>query len=164
MKEYLVCEAAYSYGVYLHKARRFTEDEKKNCAEWFRDKGFVGIGDPAKLEYITWTDVREILKERKDDGSFSGCSNCVYIISDDERNALVELNKKKRTEKEKKETEESITEYRQIIEQCEKQKKLYTKEEATKNVEIIIIFIMRVEKAMFLIFTPSKSTNLLKIS
>ena len=36
-------------------------------------------------------------------------------------------------EKEKKETEESIAECRKIIEQCEKQEKLYTKEEAVKK-------------------------------
>lgn len=133
MKEYLVCEVAYSYGISLCKARRFTEEEKKNCAEWFKDKGFVGLSNSTDLEYITWDDVREVLKERKDNGSFSGCSNCVYIISEDEWNALIELNEKKRTEKEKKETEESIVEYRQIIKQCEKQEKLYTKEEAAKK-------------------------------
>lgn len=133
MKEYLVCEVAYSYGVSLCKARRFTEEEKKDYVDWFKDKGFVGISDSTDLEYITWVDVKEVLKERKDDGSFSGSSNCVYIISEDEWNALIELNEKKRSEKEKKETEESIAEYRQIIEQCEKQEKLYTKEEAAKK-------------------------------
>lgn len=133
MEEYLVCEVAYSYGVSLCNARRFTEEEKKGYVEWFKDKGFVEIGDSTDLEYISWTDVKEVLKERKDDGSFSGCSNCAYIISEDEWNALVELNEKKRSEKEKKETEESIAEYRQIIEQCEKQEKLYTKEEAVKK-------------------------------
>lgn len=133
MEEYLVCEVAYSYGVSLCNARRFTEEEKKDCADWFKDKGFVKIGDSINLEYISWVDVRDVLKERKDDGSFSGCSNCAYIISEDEWNALIELNKKKKFEKEKKEIEESITEYRQIVEQCEKQEKLYTKEEAVKK-------------------------------
>lgn len=133
MEEYLVCEVAYSYGVSLCKARRFTEEEKNDYAEWFKDKGFVKISDSTDLKCIAWVDVRELLKERKDDGSFNGCSNCVYIVSEDEWKALVELNEKKRAEKEKKETEESIAECRKIIEQCEKQEKLYTKEEAVKK-------------------------------
>lgn len=35
--------------------------------------------------------------------------------------------------KEKKKIEKSIVEYRQIIEQCEKQEKLYTREEAAEK-------------------------------
>lgn len=41
--------------------------------------------------------------------------------------------RKEKSRKEKKETEESIAECRKIIEQCEKQEKLYTKEEAVKK-------------------------------
>ena len=133
MKEYLVCEVAYLYSIYLRKARRFTEEEKEGLAGWFKNEGFVGIGDSTKLKYISWIDVREVLKDRKDDGSFSGCSNCAYIISEDEWNTLTELKEKKRAEEEKKKTERSIAGYRQIIEQCEKQEKLYTKEEATEK-------------------------------
>ena len=133
MEEYVVCEVAYSYGIYLHKARRFTEEEKQGLAEWFKNEGFVGIGDSTKLKYISWVDVRKVLKDKKADGGFSGCSNSAYIISEDEWNTLTELNEKKRAEKEKKEAEKSIAGYRQIIEQCEKQEKLYTKEEAAEK-------------------------------
>lgn len=133
MKEYLICEVAYSYGIYLHKARRFTEEEKEGLAEWFKNEGFVGIGKSTKLEHISWTDIGEILKDRKADGSFSGCSNSAYIISEDEWKALIELNEKKREEKEKKKIEKSIAGYKQTIEQCEKQGKLYTKEEAAEK-------------------------------
>ncbi len=65
MEEYLVCEVAYSYGIYLHKARRFTEEEKQGLAEWFKNEGFVGIGDSTKLKYISWVDVRKVLKDKK---------------------------------------------------------------------------------------------------
>lgn len=65
MEEYLVCEVAYSYGVSLCKARRFTEEEKNDYAEWFKDKGFVKISDSTDLECITWVDVRKLLKRKK---------------------------------------------------------------------------------------------------
>lgn len=133
MKEYLVCEIAYSYGVYLHKARRFTEEEKEGLAEWFKNEGFVGIGKSTKLEHISWTDLGKILKDRKLDGSFSGCSNSAYIISEEEWNTLLELDEQKRAEKEKKKTEKLIAEYRQTVEQCERQEKLYTREEAAEK-------------------------------
>lgn len=135
MKEYLTCEVAFSYGISLRKARRFSEEEKEKYAEWFRDKGFVCLKSSFNidLEHITWEDVREVLNNRDDDGSFSGCSNVAYIISQNEWDELVELNAKKRLEKEKKEVEKSITECKQIIEKCEKQEKLYTKEEAAKK-------------------------------
>lgn len=135
MKEYMVCEIAYSYGISLRKARRYTEEEKKGCADWFKERAFSLISDSPniKLGYISWDDVYKILHERKDDGSFPGCSNSVYIISQDEWNALLELDDQKRIEKEKRETEESINECRKIIERCEKQEKLYTKEEAAQK-------------------------------
>ena len=133
MKEYLVCEVAYSYGVYLKKARRFTEEEKKGYAEWFREKGFLGVGNDIKLEYIKQSDVNRILKNRQDDGSFNGCTNCAYIITQAEWNVLLELNEKKRIEDENKETENRINKYKQIIEQCKNQEKLYTKEEAERK-------------------------------
>ena len=135
MKEYLTCEVAFSYGISLRKARRFSEEEKEKYAEWFRDKGFVCLKSSFNidLEHITWEDVREVLNNRDDDGSFSGCSNVAYIISQNEWDELVELNTKKGLEKEKKEVEKSITECKQIIEKCEKQEKMYTKEEAAKK-------------------------------
>ena len=66
MKEYLVCEIAYSYGISLCKARRFTEEEKNSCADWFKDRAFSLISDSPniKLKYISWDDVYKILNER----------------------------------------------------------------------------------------------------
>lgn len=135
MKEYMVCDIAYSYGISLCKARRYTEEEKKGCADWFKERAFSLISDAPNIElrYISWDDVYKILNERKDDGSFPGCSNSVYIISQDEWNALIELNERKKKEKEKRETEEAIDECKKIIDRCEKQEKLYTKEEAAQK-------------------------------
>lgn len=86
-----------------------------------------------KVDRKPWTDIGKILKDRSLDGSFRGCSNSAYIISEEEWKALIELNEQKRAEKEKKKTERLIAEYRQTVEQCERQKKLYTREEAAEK-------------------------------
>ena len=46
---------------------------------------------------------------------------------------MIELNEHKKKEKEKRETEEAIDGCKKIIERCEKQEKLYTKEEAAQK-------------------------------
>lgn len=94
MKEHLTCEYAMAYGISLQKARRFTEEEKMHVADWYKEKGFVGISDSIQLEYLKWLDLAKILGDRKEDGSFSGCGNSAYIISEDEWNELVTLNNK----------------------------------------------------------------------
>ena len=132
MKEYLVCEVADSYGVSLCHARRFNDEEKAGYAEWFRETGFVRISSypTIDLKEINWIDVGNILNDRKSDGSFNGCSNSAYIVTEDEWNKLIVLNNQKHNEKIAKENEESIKCYKTIIKNCEKQQKLYTKEEA----------------------------------
>lgn len=40
MKAYMVCAIAYSYGISLCKARRFTEEEKKGCATGLKKELF----------------------------------------------------------------------------------------------------------------------------
>ena len=132
MKEYLVCEVADSYGVSLCHARRFNDEEKPKYAEWFRENGFVGISSypTVDLEEISWMDVRNILSGRKSDGSFTGCNNSAYIVTEDEWNKLITLNDQKRNEKLAKENAEDIEHYKRVISGCEKQQKLYTKEEA----------------------------------
>ena len=132
MKEYLVCEVADIYGVSLCHARRFNDEEKAGYAEWFRETGFVRISSypTIDLKEINWIDVGNILNDRKSDGSFNGCSNSAYIVTEDEWNKLIVLNNQKHNEKIAKENEESIKCYKTIIKNCEKQQKLYTKEEA----------------------------------
>ncbi len=132
MKEYLTCMYAYAYGASLVKARRFTEEEKKHYVEGYKEKGFVGISKSIDLKELNWIDVREILNNRDDDGSFNGCGNCAYIVTEEEWNKLLELNNKRVAEKEKKERAGKIEYYKWAIAACEKQKKLYTNEEANE--------------------------------
>lgn len=133
MKEYLVCAWAMAYGVSLHKARRFNEEEKLHVAEWYRELGFVNIAECVELEYLGRLDVFNVLGNRKEDGSFQGYGNSAYIITEQEWNQLVCLNNTKKQEKERLAHIEKIKEYEEILISCEKQERLYTQEEAKKK-------------------------------
>lgn len=130
MKEYLVCEVADSYGVSLCHARRFNDEEKAKYVESYRERGFVSTSSDIDLEYMNFIDVKNILNDRKSDGSFNGCSNSAYIVTEDEWNKLIALNDQKRNEKLAKEKAEDIEHYKKVIQACESQQELYTKEES----------------------------------
>ena len=83
------------------------------------------------MDALCWYDIAEFFgKNRKADGSFLGCSNLAYIISAEEQKKLIELNNQKKSEKQQKEIQEKINFYETAVQNCEKQKKLYTEEEA----------------------------------
>lgn len=129
MKEYLVCQVAFSYGVSLLRARRLTEEEKAHYTEEYRERGFKPTTDPVELKELDWKDVRKVLNNRSEDGSFDGCSNFAYIISEDEWDELLALNQ----ELEKKKILNELEEYKRILAVYEKQEKLYTAEEAKEQ-------------------------------
>lgn len=133
MKEYLVCEYAAGYGICLTKARRFTDEEKTHCAEWYREKGFVCTSEHIDLEYICKVDLDEVIGDRLEDGSFRGCGNSVYIVTQTEWDTLIELNETKKREKELAEKMKEIEECEMIVKMCERQGKLYTREEAKQK-------------------------------
>lgn len=128
-----VCEVPFYYDISLVEARRFTEDEKKDFAEWFHEIGFVPTSNHIDLKYITLWDVDRVLGGRKSDGSFCGCDNNAFIISDEEWDELIALNEKKRVEQKRKEIEKDIAFYTQEIAACKRQGKLYTPEEARRE-------------------------------
>lgn len=135
MKEYLVLEDAYAYGISLHHARRFTEEEKADCAEWYKDRGFVGLSQygTIDLKNLNWKDVRAVLGDKEEDGSFRGCNNRSYIITKGEWDALVQLDRQLFEEKEKKQLAEEVALYQKILAACERQGKLYTRSEALQK-------------------------------
>ena len=63
MKEYLVCQVAFSYGVSLLRARRFTEEEKAHYTEEYRERGFKPTSDSEEVELkeLDWKIVRKVL-------------------------------------------------------------------------------------------------------
>lgn len=130
MMEYLVCRISSYFPVEIKKARRLTEEEKKETGKGFRERAFVSLGQSIDLEYIDSEDVMKLLNYRESDGCFLGTSNTVYIISEEECDQLKKLDKAKKQEQETVEKERYIKVYRNIIEECEKQGKLYTDEEA----------------------------------
>lgn len=132
MEEYLVLENAYVYGISLQKARRFTEEEKVNYADWFKERGFVSLGELVKLDEIMQCDLESIesIDLSKPDGEFNGSSNMSYIINKEAWEALITLNESKRKDRVQKEKQEKVNEYQKIIKACEVAPKLYTTEEA----------------------------------
>ena len=131
METYRVLEYATSYGFYLQKARRFTDEEKPHYVEEFRDKGFIGLGESIRLDYIHWNDtyVYSIIM-RPDDGAFLGCSNKAYILSEDEWNNLLALNEACRVQELADTRRKEQAACAEVIKKCGQQTKLYTKEEA----------------------------------
>lgn len=142
MEDYLVCEVTGVYGVFLHLARRFTDDEKKDYSDYFKERGFVGISEALIMEGLTESDVSSVLgDDRECDGSFLSCFNMAYIITDTEWIELMELNKQRLSEKAAKEKAVEIEVFEKTIRECEKQGKLYSDEEAkAKRAEYNRIF------------------------
>jgi len=134
MKEYLVCEWALSYGIFLNKARRFKEKEKADKADWFKDYGFVSLGYSVKLNNVNTKDLERIIGRplNEPDGAFMGCSSQVYIIDQESWDNLMTLDTEKAKEKAEKTRLENIQYYKDIIYRCESQSNLYTKEEAKR--------------------------------
>ena len=125
-----VVEVSLPYGIQVMEARRLTEEEKKNYAEWYQEKGFIATLEPIKLDEIHKSDVIAIVGDRSEDGSFNGSGNTAFIISDASWDKLISLNAERVVSKQKAQVEEEIALCKAVIEACEKQEKLYTKEEA----------------------------------
>lgn len=134
MKEYLVCHI--DGRGQLTKARRLTDEEKSQYVKEFRDRAFIGIrGESIDLKYLMFDEILGFLN-RESDGQFTGSSGNVYIINQDEWDELVQMNSEKEKIAKRKEIEENIVSWEQIVQRCEAIKtagNLYsTKEEAQK--------------------------------
>lgn len=112
----------------LCECRRFTEEEKKKYAAWYRDIGLVGTGNNVEVSEIL---LKDLEPQRESCGSFCGTNNQAYEVTDEEWDALIFLNNKRLVEKKTKEVKEEIAYYEIVIEEASKQK-LRTSEEAEK--------------------------------
>ena len=117
------------YGIEIIDARRFTEEEKRHYVDSFKEFGFVGIGTEIELENINSGD----LPRCPEDGSFVGCYNRAWIISDEEVEAYINLDQERGREKEREEKEARIAMAKNIISKAARQGKVYTKEEAREE-------------------------------
>lgn len=134
MTQYITAvESWSSCGIQIVPARRFTDAEKARYAEWYRDYGFARSGDVIYLDNVIWRDLYEVIDDRKADGAFPGTDNHAWIITEDEKAALIALNQQRAAEKAAQERADRIEQLSRIITRCEAQGKLYTKEEAAKE-------------------------------
>ena len=118
-KEFYVIEHESSYcEVKILKARRLTESEKLEYADWCRDKMFIGLGEDTELTYIDWRE----LPKRQSDGQFNGCNNSAWIITEEEAEHYKELNAQRESEAQGKEKAEEIKEAEKIVELSKKVK------------------------------------------
>lgn len=68
---------------------------KKHYAAWFAETGFIGVGSHVDLPCISHED----LPNRPDDGSFLGCYNQAWIITEAEAASYERLNHQRQNEK-----------------------------------------------------------------
>lgn len=131
MTTFITIEYAPNYNTTICTARRFTAEEKKHYTPEFREKGFVGLGDDITLKHIGLFD----LPDREADGSFLGCNNFAYIITEAERDEYIRLNAERAAEVKRKEREAAIKDLRYQIAKAERQRDLPTREEADRRMK-----------------------------
>ena len=119
MERFIVIEYAPCYDTLICGARRLTDEEKQHYRPEFAEKGFIGLGDDITVKHIELSD----LPKRKADGSFLGCNNFAFIISEKEKEAFIALNAKREKEKTKKELVQSIENLKYSIGIAEIQRK-----------------------------------------
>ena len=128
METYIVIEHAPAYGVSICTARRFTEDEKQHYADWYTEIGFVGMGDHIMLKTLKWSD----MPKRHYDGSFLGCDNQAWIITEDEKAYFIQLDADRKAEVERLKIAKNREYYEDVIKRANMQPKLYTRDEAKR--------------------------------
>lgn len=133
MEEYLVCHIHLGYSPELNHARRLNEEEKTHYASWFRNIGFISIGESIELTHLDDLIVRNFLNREKSDGEFISTSGEVYIISQVEWDKLLKMEKLQEELLYRKERDEKIAELQDTISKCEAAEKLYTIDEANKK-------------------------------
>lgn len=115
---FLVIDYDFGYDICVLPARRLTEEEKKQYSEWFCESGFVGMGVRIPLKHIKYHD----MPKRKPDGTFSGGSDSIWIITPEEYDGYIQENEKRENAIREKEAEEQR--------QWEEKKAQYEKEKA----------------------------------
>ena len=99
-------------------ARRLTNEEKKKYRSWFAESAFASVGGEKTLKQIKFTD----LPKRKADGTFSGGSDSVWVITPEEYDGYIKENEKREKVIREKEAEQKR--------QREEKKAHYEKEKA----------------------------------
>lgn len=125
--EFLAVEHAYAYGITLNTARHLTDEERPHYNE--PDTIFIGTGTHINLDHISIPD----LPKRPCEGSFLGCGNRSWIISQEEWDELLNLNAQRAADKAEKDRAEEIAQLEALKARAERQGTLYTPEEARQK-------------------------------
>jgi hypothetical protein len=104
------------------KGRRANEQELEKVNPEYKDLMFVMVGDEDIMDNLSWQD----MPKRQSDGRFFGCSNSLWIISNDELQNYIAINNA-RTEAKRNERINAIAEK---IAELEAMPTLPTREEA----------------------------------
>lgn len=128
METFLTIEHEDFGDVVLIEARWLTEEEKQHKNPEYREILMVGVGTHVRLPHVKIFD----LPDRKPDGCFMGCSNSSWVISREEWDTYLSLESSRKKEEEERKRAERISWLTEKIERMEKQKKLYTDEEAAR--------------------------------
>ena len=118
-----------AYGVSLQEARRLTDAEKPEYAEWYRQYGLICTSKIIDLPLITWAD----MPKRPCDGSFMGCGNRAWIITQSEWDAYIALNAERLIARQKKDEAEMREAMLEIIARADRQGGALTVEEAERR-------------------------------
>lgn len=92
MTAYLTVERTMS-DITLQTARRLTEQERKAYLPEYQDYMLIGMGDHVDLPNVSWMDLCKVLGDQQPDGQFPGCGNQAYIITKEQWDALVAMDR-----------------------------------------------------------------------
>lgn len=87
---YRTAEIPAQHDAELSWARRFTAEEKLNYAEWYRDRGLGGFSASPRRK-VAKSAVEAVVGNRASDGSFLGCENQAWIISEAEWDEIIRV-------------------------------------------------------------------------
>lgn len=139
MDEMLTVEFSVSWGISLQKARTLTDSEKAKFLPEVRNTTLVALPEDAvSLEYITPSELWDIVPQDSWVGSFCGSSGSVYRITREQWDRLAELDAKRKAEEEGEEKVERISRLKSSIKKAEEQMrdgKLPSRAEAKKLFE-----------------------------
>lgn len=122
MDEMLTVEFSVSWGISLQKARTLTDSEKVEFLPEVRNTILAALPEDAMpLEYITPSELWDIVPQDSWAGSFRGSSGSVYRITREQWDRLAELNAKREAEEEEKEKAERISWLKSGIKKAEEQ-------------------------------------------
>lgn len=136
MKEFLTVMFAEQGGVTLQTARRLTDSEKAKYRPESQDYMMVSTGNNVQLPNLTWMDLVNVIGSQSIDGQFPGSGNRVYIITKDQWDALIAMDRGIASDSAEQARADEIAELEGAKASAEKQMvsgRLPTKEEAKKK-------------------------------